>query len=602
MRLSTEADRDDSRGLDVLHAAFDAGITFLDTADAYCHTDGDVGHNERLIAHALATWDGDRSRIRVATKGGLTRPGGLWIPDGRARHLRAACEASRLALGVERIWLYQLHAVDPRVPLSTSVRALAALARDGLVERIGLCNVTVQQIEEARRLVDIAAVQVEVNPWNDDAFLGGVAHYCAAHDIRLVAHRPLGGPKRAGRAAKDPLLTALAADHRSTPQEMVLAWLADLSPAIIPVPGATRVETARSIARTAAIRLTDVDRERLDERFRSAAALRSSAGLTPAPASAARNGEVVLIMGLPGAGKTTMAQTFVARGYDRLNRDEAGGSLRELVEEFNRLLESGSSRIVLDNTFVSRKSRARVVQAAARAGLAVRCVWLKTSVEDAQVNAVWRMWSTYQRLLGPDEMREAVKRDVNAFGPTVQFRYQRDLEPPDPSEGFACVDVVPFARERRPPFSQKAVLVWCDGILVRSRSGLRSPSSPEDVELVEDRSQVLRRHAEAGWRVLGLSWRPDVAAGTITAEMVDTVFAKVRELLDVAIDIRYCPHGGGAPACWCRKPLPGLGVAFVREYELDPAECTYVGAGAHDAAFARRLGFTYRDAADFFSA
>ena len=168
MRLSTERDRDEDRGIDVLHAAFDGGVTFLDTADAYCLDDSEIGHNERLIARALATWSGDRSRIVVATKGGLTRPHGQWVPDGRARHLRAACEASLRALGVERIHLYQLHAPDPRTPLATSVRALAALKDEGLVERIGLCNVNVGQIEEARRITEISAVQVELSVWHDD--------------------------------------------------------------------------------------------------------------------------------------------------------------------------------------------------------------------------------------------------------------------------------------------------------------------------------------------------------------------------------------------------------------------------------------------------
>src|SRR5262245_33041841 len=103
MRLSTEPDRDEARAVAVLHAAFDAGVTLLDTADAYCRDAGESGHNERLIARALAAWRGDRSRVQVATKGGLTRPGGRWVSDGRGRHLAAACEASRRALGVERI-------------------------------------------------------------------------------------------------------------------------------------------------------------------------------------------------------------------------------------------------------------------------------------------------------------------------------------------------------------------------------------------------------------------------------------------------------------------------------------------------------------------
>src|SRR5262245_1029134 len=103
MRLSTETDRDEARSLGVLHAALDAGITFFDTADAYCWSDEETGHNERLIARALATWTGDPSRIVVATKGGLTRPGGRWVPNGRGVHLRAACEASLRALGLARI-------------------------------------------------------------------------------------------------------------------------------------------------------------------------------------------------------------------------------------------------------------------------------------------------------------------------------------------------------------------------------------------------------------------------------------------------------------------------------------------------------------------
>src|SRR6185503_18099629 len=112
MRLSTEPDRDDDRSIRVLHAALDAGVTFLDTADSYCWTDDDPGHNERLIARALATWPGDRSRVTVATKGGLTRPAGQWEPDGRAKHLAAACERSCRALDVGAIDLYQLHAPD----------------------------------------------------------------------------------------------------------------------------------------------------------------------------------------------------------------------------------------------------------------------------------------------------------------------------------------------------------------------------------------------------------------------------------------------------------------------------------------------------------
>ena len=573
MRLSTESSGDEDAAepgsIAVLHAALDAGISFLDSADVYCRDDRDIGCNERLIARALDCWRGDRSRITVATKGGLTRPQGRWVPDGRARHLASACEASCRALGVGRIALYQLHAPDPRVPLATSVRALAALQRDGLVDAIGLCNVNVGQIEEARRIVSIASVQAEINPWNDNAFLSGVAEYCAANGIRLIAYRPLGGVARMRRALKEPLFVDLAARHHASPQEIALAWLSDLTPHITTIPGATRVETAQSVARAAAVRLSDDDRARLDARFPAAATMRGSRPAAPQHVS---NREVVLIMGLPGAGKTTLARSLESDGCTRLNRDEAGGSLRDLIPSLERALDSGAGRIILDNTYGTRKARAPVLAAAAKVGAAVRCVWLTTSVEDAQINAVERIWDKYGRLLEPEEMRRLIKEDVAAFGPGAQFRQQREFEPPDAAEGFARIDPVVFERRRDPSRTGRAVIVWCDDAVVTRAAA------------------EVRRRADAGWRILGMGWRPEPGAS----------FDAIRERLGVPVDIQYCPHPAGPPICWCRKPLPGLGVMFIRRYQLDPSQCVYIGSGSLDATFARRLGFDFLNVAGSF--
>jgi len=606
MRLSTEPERDDERALTVLHAAFDGGVTFLDTADAYCLDDSEVGHNERLIARARDTWTGDRSRIVVATKGGLTRPRGEWQPDGRARHLRSACEASLRALGRERIQLYQLHAIDPRTPLATSVRALAALKDEGLVERIGLCNVNVGQIEEARRITEIATVQVELNLWLDTNVLNGVVHYCIANGLQLIAYRPLGGTRHARRVTADPVLAEVAERHGASAHEIALAWIEDLSDAIVAVPGPTRLETVQSIVRSRRIQLSDDDRARLDSHFPAGQAIRSGESSNP-PASfrSSSDGEIVLIMGLPGAGKSTVAREFVARGYARLNRDDAGGSLRALLPHLERLVVEGATRIVLDNTYGSRAARALVIQAATRLGLPIRCVWLSTSVEAAQVNAAWRMVSKHGRLLGPEEMRKAVKRDISAFAPGVQFRHQRELEPPDLAEGFSHIETLPFERTRDTSMTNKAVLVWCDVLIRRRsggdrRSGGNSPLSPEDIDVVPERGAVLRRYHEEGWLLLGLSWRPEIANQTLSGAQVDASFARMQELVGAPMEVLYCPHPAGPPICWCRKPLPGLGVVFIQRHRLDPSQCIYVGAGPQDPGFARRFGFQYRDEEEFF--
>ncbi len=341
MRLSTEGNRDETRSIELLHAAFDGGVTFLDTADAYCLNDDDIGHNERLISRALASWSGDRSRIVVATKGGLTRPNGEWVPNGKARHLRAACEASLRALGVQRIHLYQLHATDPRTPLSTSVRALDALRNEGLVDRVGLCNVNVSQIEDARRITDISAVQIELSLWHDTSLLNGVVQHCIEHGIQLIAYRPLGGSRRSRRLLSDPVLAEIANRRDATPGDIALAWLYGLSDVIVPIPGPTRLETLRSVIRAHDIQLTDEDRAGLEAAFPSGHAISAISRARYQPRQSPtrlKDGEVVLIMGLPGAGKSTVARDFVTQGYARLNRDEAGGSLRDLLPDLEALV------------------------------------------------------------------------------------------------------------------------------------------------------------------------------------------------------------------------------------------------------------------------
>jgi len=593
MRLSTDPGRDEARGMATLHAALDAGVTLLDTADAYARDATEAGHNERLIARALAAWPGDRSRVRVATKGGLVRPGGRWIANGRARHLVQACAASLRALGVERIALYQLHAPDPKVPLATSVRALAALRADGLVEEIGLCNVTVAQLREALDLAPIASVQAELSPWRDASLRGGLLPLCAERGIAFLAYRPLGGAEGRARLERDRVLRAIAERHEASAADVVLEWLRSLSTVVVPLPGPTRPETARALGRR--LPLAPEDLAALDALCPAAALVR--APRRTRPAADPSRGDVVLVMGLAGSGKSTLAARLAGEGYERLNRDERGGRVAALLPALDAHLAAGRGKVVLDNTYLTRASRNAVLETAARHGLAVRCVWMQTSLEDAQVNVVQRMLARHGRLLGPEEMRAAA-RDPGVLAPGVLFRQRRELEPPAEDEGFSRIEAVPFRRERRAGFDGRALVFGYDGVARRSRSGARTPRAPGDVEVAPGWPDLLRRHREEGWIVAGLSWQPEVASGAMTDEETEAVFARTHELLGGRIEHAWCPHGDGPPVCWCRKPLPGLGVVLVERHRLDPARCLLVGRGASDRALARVLGFTFREAAE----
>ncbi|MGQ0767299.1 MAG: aldo/keto reductase [Gemmatimonadota bacterium] len=581
MRLSTAADRDEERAVAVIHAALDAGVRLFDTANVYCHGEHDAGHNERLIARALRTRD-DGGEVEIVTKGGLRRRGQEWVPDGRARHLREACEASRAALGVDTIDLYMLHAVDPSTALQTSVRALATLRKSGVVRRVGLCNVTVSQIEVARDIVEIDAVEVAISPVDDENLRNGVARYCIEKGIRLIAHRPLGGDRWV-RFARDPQLVELAQRCGLTPAQLILAWLGDLG--AISLAGCTRVETARTLKGIDLAVLDDDLRRQLDDRFGGALLRSPRASRRPMRRA---DGEVVLVMGMPGAGKSTLARRWIEEGYARLNRDQSGGSLRSLAEDLDRVLASGNCRVVLDNTYATRSSRNLVVECAWKHGVEVRCIWLATPLPEAQINAVNRILGVHGSLPSVEETREPGKRDTRFLGPDAQFRYERTLEPPSPDEGFSTIETVPFVRQAhdRTPGVAGAIVEF-DGAVVEVSGG--PPLDPGAVKLAGDIGERMRSWSSAGMPILVQAWRPQITVDPTMRAQIEECFARTRELVGVDFDVGYCIHPAGPPICWCRKPLPGLALEFAARRRVDLTRSTYLGRGAADRTLAERL-------------
>jgi aryl-alcohol dehydrogenase-like predicted oxidoreductase len=259
MHLSLTDRPAESEGIRVIHAALDAGMTLVDTADAYCLDAAEIGHNERLIARALREWSGPREQVIVATKGGIVRTDGRWDRDGRPAHLRAACDASLKALGVEQISLYQLHAPDPAVPFEESVGALAELRRAGKVRWVGLSNVSVDEIRLAEAILPITSVQNRLNPFFREIPHEGVVAYCAARGLGFLAYSPTGGGRLTKKLPSHPLLREIGRRLGATPHAVCLAWVLAQGSTVIAIPSARRVEHAVDSSRAAALQLRPAD-------------------------------------------------------------------------------------------------------------------------------------------------------------------------------------------------------------------------------------------------------------------------------------------------------------------------------------------------------
>ncbi|WP_433450975.1 aldo/keto reductase [Streptomyces sp. CA-142005] len=237
--------------LKVARRAVELGITFLDTADSY-----GPGTSEELLAEALHPYPED---LVIATKAGQSRPApGQWIPLGRPEYLRQQAELSLRRLRLERIDLFQLHRIDPKVPLAEQLGALKQLQDEGKIRHIGLSQVGVEQLEEARREVEVVSVQnlYNLTERTDD----DVIDYCEREGIAFIPWLPIA---RGAHATADGVLAEVAAELGATPAQVSLAWLLRRSPVVLPIPGTSSIAHLEENTAAARIALTDEQFARL---------------------------------------------------------------------------------------------------------------------------------------------------------------------------------------------------------------------------------------------------------------------------------------------------------------------------------------------------
>lgn len=311
-------------------------------------------------------------------------------------------------------------------------------------------------------------------------------------------------------------------------------------------------------------------------------------------------GHIIVVMGLPASGKTTYTRQFEAQGYIRLNRDEIGGSLDSLVHHLDtKYHNEGITQFVMDNTYATMESRKKVILWARANEFTIDCHWLDIDIGAALYNAAKRMINYYNKLLMPSEIK--IIKDSKIYPPVAIYTIRKKFQVPTSQEGFHNVKRIPFERKLdTDSYVNRALILDYDGTLRTTISGEKYPKTPKDIQIFPERAAILKEYHDEGYYILGVSNQSGVAKKEITLEQAIECFEYTNELLNIPVDYAFCPHSAFPQICYCRKPIPGMGVAFIEKYKLNPARCIMIGDLKTDRTFAERCGFRFQQIEEFF--
>lgn len=306
---------------------------------------------------------------------------------------------------------------------------------------------------------------------------------------------------------------------------------------------------------------------------------------------------VTMILGYPASGKSSLTKKL-ANGAVILNRDTFGGTIAELLPKMEALLAADKD-IVLDNLFPTIEVRKPFVELARKHGAQINCMIMGTSIEEASYNFVQRALGILGEFPSPELVKKA--KHPNIFPPLVLFKYKKDFQKPDVSEGFSKVEVIPFVRQENPEYINKAIIVDYDGTLRECVNGNdKYPLEKDQIEIKPNCDKILQSYKDKGYLLLGVSNQSGVHKGELSAEKASDLFKHTNGLLNLDIEYKFCPHQSAPISCWCRKPMSGLGVEFIMRHKLNRKECLFIGDMTTDKTFAARCGFQYVDQGEFF--
>lgn len=312
---------------------------------------------------------------------------------------------------------------------------------------------------------------------------------------------------------------------------------------------------------------------------------------------------VIMICGAPGSGKSTLTKKLLSELRTPaevcvLNRDTEGGTIAGLLPKLECHLKDQDD-VILDNLFPTAEIRKPFIELCKKYNTNIYCEWMSTSIEDAQFNVVQRAIGLLGKFPTPEEIKKA--KHTNIFPPLVLFKYKKEFQKPDASEGFNEITETKFVRQDDPTFINKAIIVDYDGTLRECIGGNEKfPVLEEQIEMKPKRKEILQSYLDKEYKLLGVSNQSGVAKGELTHAKAVDLFNHTNKLLGLDVEYQFCPHQSAPISCYCRKPMSGLFVDFMIKHKLDRKQCLMVGDMTTDATFAKRSGIQYMDQGDFF--
>lgn len=318
--------------------------------------------------------------------------------------------------------------------------------------------------------------------------------------------------------------------------------------------------------------------------------------------------KIIILIGFQASTKSTAAKEILSNVPNAviLSRDIEGGTVESLVPKAKALLQEGKV-VIIDNTNLTKKTRALFIELAKTENVPVDGQYFKTTIEDCQIRHLKRMYEKFGEIYQTG-VRPNSKKDPHCFGSVVLFKARKDLEPPTKAEGFTKLIMrqVPPITWDTDIYKNKALFLDIDGTVRKSEHlPNKYPTHPDEVELihpVEKMREKLESYRSKGFQLIGVSNQSGIAKGIVTQEQVDEIFDKTRTLLGYKKDefpILYCPHRAAPITCFCRKPQTGMLMESIMKLKLNPLTSVMVGDMKTDEETANRLGIQYYDVAEF---